>query len=226
MNSRISVALEEGPDRATLAHALSLPGCVALGRSPERALDALATTVNDWLGFLEGIGEPVPDRDAELELAVDEWVRTDVSVAGGESDAAFEADFEELSDEEVQRLVLRLGELRSRLLVLLRELPREGMDRIAAGEFSVRQALDELGRGTWWTLSRLGASPPAELPDDTMGRLDTAMALAVHSFANLAPAGPALELEGELWTPRKVLRRLLWLEWSVGRVVHRALTSG
>ena len=34
-----------------------------------------------------------------------------------------------------------------------------------------------------------------------------------------------LEIEGEEWTPRKVLRRLLWTEWSMGRVVAHALTT-
>ena len=65
----------------------------------------------------------------------------------------------------------------------------------------------------------------AEVPGHPIGRLDTAMALVVQQFTAL-PAGDRgrdLELEGERWTPRKVLRRLLWLEWSLGGAARLTL---
>jgi hypothetical protein len=145
-------------------------------------------------------------------------------VAPGENDAVFDSDLEPLAPDEVQRLVLRLGGLRARLLERIRSAPAAALDLSAAGEFTVRQALEELARGTWWTLSRLGASPVARLPDDLPGRLDTAMALAVNALVNLPEDRGPLQLDDEVWTPRKVFRRLLWLEWSVGRVVERALS--
>jgi hypothetical protein len=99
------------------------------------------------------------------------------------------------------------------------------LDAESEAGWTVRQILEELARAGWWTLSRLGASPMADVPDATLGRLDTSIALAVQAFTEM-PAdrrGMRLELDGEEWTPRKVLRRLLWQEWALGRAAASAL---
>jgi hypothetical protein len=121
--------------------------------------------------------------------------------------------------------VHRLGELRGLLLARIRRRPDAELDVAAEGGWTVRQILDELARAQWWLLSRLGATPMAETPELTLARLDTAMALVVQHLGHLPPErrGTRLELEGEEWTPRKVLRRLLWLEWSLGRAALWAL---
>ena len=92
---------------------------------------------------------------------------------------------------------------------------------------TVRAVLDELARAQWWTLSRLGASPMAEVPERTLARLDTAMALVVQHLGELPPGRQEtrLTLDGEDWTPRKVMRRLLWLEWTLGRTALWALDA-
>lgn len=222
------VALEEGPDGATLVHSLSVPGCVAGGTSQEEALAAFPGTLAAWLRTLEAAGEPVPARETELELAVDEWVTTDADVAAGESTACFDADLPPLSDQEIARDLRRLGDLRGLLLSEVKRVPDAELDRGWGGDWTARRALEELARAEWWTLSRLGASPLAELPDRTIGRLDTAMALVVHAFTAMPPAarGQLIELDGETWTPRKVLRRILWIEWTLGRLARAALRQG
>lgn len=219
------VALEEGPDGATLVHSLSVPGCVAGGASQEEALAAFPGTLTSWLRALESAGERVPPREAELEITVDEWVTTDADVQGGASRACFEWDLRPPSDQEIARDLRRLGDLRGLLLREIRRRPDTDLDRGFGGEWTARRAIEELARAQWWTLSRLGASPLAELPDRTVGRLDTAMALVVSVFSEMGPEARArvLDLEGETWTPRKVLRRLLWLEWTLGRLARAAL---
>ncbi|MDP9348702.1 MAG: hypothetical protein M3P24_06125, partial [Gemmatimonadota bacterium] len=146
-------------------------------------------------------------------------------VAEGESTACFAHDVRPLTDAEIDAALRRLGELRGLLLARVKRLPDAEADRPRSGGWTVRQALEELARAEWWTLTRLGASPMGEAPARTLGRLDTAMALVVQHFAHM-PAerrGTLLEIEGEEWTPRKVLRRILWAEWSIGRWVARAL---
>lgn len=225
---RIAAGLEEGADGAFLAHALTVPGCAAPGATPEAAAAALEGEVLEWLGFLASAGEPVPPDDAELELAVDEWLRTDARVAAGETSVCFAHDLRAVEDEDIDRGLRRLGDLRAALLARVRRLPADQAERPLPGGGTVRGALEELARAQWWTLSRLGASPLGELPDKTLGRLDTAMALTVDHFAHLPEErrGLLLEIDGEEWTPRKVLRRLLWTEWSLGRVVALALAEG
>lgn len=221
------VALEEGPGGATLVHALSVPGCVAGGATQEEALAGFPRVLAAWLVTLESLGERVPARDTELHVTVDEWVTTDADVASGESTACFDADLTPLSDADVARDLRRLGDLRGLLLREVRGRPDADLEVGWGGEWTARRALEELARAQWWTLSRLGASPLAELPDRTLGRLDTAMALVVSAFTEMAPADRAriLDLEGETWTPRKVLRRLLWLEWTLGRLTRAALDN-
>lgn len=225
---RIPVGLEQGPDGATRAYALSLPGCSAVGSSPEGAVAALPDELAHWYRFLASLGDPVPPRDAELELAVDEWLRSDADVAGGASEVCFDWDRASLSDREIDAGLRRMGDVRGTLLARLRSHGRgadAALDQAMLGEWTVRRALEEMARAEWWTLTRLGASPLADAGRGTIARLDTALALAVQHFTHL-PAelrDRALLLDGEEWTPRKVLRRLLELEWSLGRPAALAL---
>ena len=215
---RISVGLEQGPDGATLAHALTLPGCVSGGSSPDAAVQAFPEVLSEWLRFLDSVGEPVPPTDQELEVAVDEWLATDADVAAGDSEACFADDLRPLSEAEIQQGLRILGDLRGTLLARIRRMRDAELE-------PARRILEELARAEWWTLSRLGASPLAGPPDRTLARLDTAMALAVQQLTTLPPEqrGNRLVLDREEWTPRKVLRRLLWLEWSLGRAALHAL---
>jgi predicted RNase H-like HicB family nuclease len=226
-HTRFSIGLEQGPDGFTRAHALDLFGCVAEGSAPEPALAAFQAVLSEWLQLLQRAGEEVPARDVELELTIDEWIATPANVAGGASDVCFDADLRPLTDPEIAAALHRLGDLRAQLLAAVRKETDASLTERSAGDYSAGQILDELARAQWWTLSRLGASPLAEVPDRLRGRLDTAMALVVERFTSLSPERRAvmLELEGELWTPRKVLRRLLSLEWSLGRAARHALSA-
>lgn len=221
------VGLEEGRDGATLVHALTVPGCVAAGATQEEALAAFPAALAAWLRTLEATGERVPPRDAELEITVDEWVVTGADVAGGDSLACFQRDMEPPTPDEIARDLRRLGDLRGLLLREIRRRPDEELDRGFGGEWTARRAIEELARAQWWTLSRLGSSPLAELPDRTLGRLDTAMALVVNAFTDMPPEARSrvLDLDGETWTARKVLRRILWLEWTLGRIARAVLAA-
>lgn len=224
---RIAVGIEEGPDGAMLVHGLSAPGCVAAGGSSEEAVAAFAEALSEWLLFREEVGLPVPHREVELEIAVDEWIPSEADVASGESAVLFEADLHPLSDGEIDDALHLMGELRGRLLRELKPLGRGALE--SRDELNdARQVLDELARAQWWTLTRLGASPLAEVPQAVLGRLDTAMALVVQQFTGFARDARerTVELDGESWTPRKVLRRLLWLEWWLGNAAIALLPEG
>jgi predicted RNase H-like HicB family nuclease len=222
------VGLEEAPDGFAHVHAFTLPGCVATGPTREEALDAFPRELSAWLRFLAGLGHAVPPDGRELEIVVEEWVATDANVAAGESTVCFDADRLRLGDTESLAGVRLLGDLRGRLLPRIRRARDEDLEGIGARPLTVRTILDELARAQWWTLTRLGASPLAEVPATVVGRLDTAMALVVQEMAHLPEETRARELriDGEEWTPRKVLRRLLWLEWALGEAALQLLERG
>jgi predicted RNase H-like HicB family nuclease len=221
----IHVGLEEGADGALIAHAFNLPGCAGVGGSPEDALSAFETELQAWLRFLAAAGEAVPAKEREIQVAVDEWLRTEAAVAAGESHALFADDLRPLEADQAELGVRRLGDLRGRLLAQLRRRPDVELDAPTLRGTSVRTVLEELARAQWWTLSRLGATPMAGAPDRTLARLDTAMALVVDRLTTLDDdaRGRRILLDGEEWTPRKVLRRLLWLEWTLGGLALEAL---
>jgi predicted RNase H-like HicB family nuclease len=227
VGATVSVGLEEGPDGTVRVHALDLMGCAAEGSGVEPAVQAFTGALAEWLHLLQSVGERVPPPEEELEIAVDEWIRTDARVAEGESDVCFEADLRRLTDREIDVGIRRLGDLRGQLLRALRGVSEPELDLPRSGGWTAREMLNELARAHWWTLSRLGASVLAEVPARLSGRLDTSLALVVDRFTTLPPEqrGTVLDLEGETWTPRKVLRRLLWVEWSLGRAIRHALTS-
>ena len=226
---RVSVGLEQGADGNLWAHPLVPSGAAGAGATAEEAVAAFEREWIEWLRFLAAAREPVPAADAELEIAVDEWIETDADVSAGESTALFAAELRPLAEDELLRGVRLLGDLRGRLLERIRAVPRReveaALDAPTAPGWTARQVLEELARAQWHTLSRLGATPMAGAPEATLGRLDTAMALIVQHLGHLEPErrGARYELDGEEWTPRKVLRRLLWLEWTLGRAAIRAL---
>lgn len=225
--TRFPVGLEEGADGSAHVHAFTVPGCVGSGATKEAALESFGRVLSSWLVFLAREGEPAPDPDRELEIAVEEWISTAADVAGGESDVFFEADRMPLGEDELLRGVRLIGTLRARLLSLIRRAKNEELERRGPPDWNARLILDELARAQWWTLTRLGASPLAEVPPSVVARLDTAMALLVQTLAHLPEErrGGVMEIDGEEWSPRKVLRRLLWLEWSLGGAALHALSE-
>jgi predicted RNase H-like HicB family nuclease len=217
-STRFPVGLEEGEDGFTIVHSLTLPGCSSEGGSVDEALAAFPAALGEWLGLLESLGEEIPDRDTELDVVVVEWIRADGSLAGRESTVCFQADHRPLTDEEIFRGLHLLGALRGNLLPLIRRERDEDLAALGDADWNVRIVLEELARAQWWTLTRLGASPLAEVPGSTVARLDTAMALVVRQLTELGPdeRDRVVLIDGEEWTPRKVLRRQLWLEWTLG----------
>ncbi|HET6764808.1 MAG TPA: hypothetical protein VFH27_14080, partial [Longimicrobiaceae bacterium] len=129
IDTRFAVGLEQGPDGSILAHSLTLPGCTAFGATAEAAVAAFHGALREWLAFMAAAGEAVPARDAELEVAVDEWVSSDRDVAAGESDACFAADLPALTAAEIDRGLRTLGDLRGRLLAGVRRQPPRGAGR-------------------------------------------------------------------------------------------------
>ena len=212
------VGIEEGADGAFLVHGLSLPGCVASGSTAEAAVEAWTAALNDWFHFLSEVGEPTPPREVEIDVQVDEWVRTDARILEGESTAFFDADQEPMGRDEIARAVRILGALRARLLPEIRRARDAELESVGTPELNLRIILDELARASWWILTRLGASPLGEVPDRVIARLDTAMALVVTRLTELDPEAldNQVEIDDEEWSIRKVVRRLLWLEWTLG----------
>jgi hypothetical protein len=103
---------------------------------------------------------------------------------------------------------------RADLLDLTRGLSAGLLERTCPGErWSIAGILKHIGGAEWWYLDRLGlAFPRADVPADPFERLEKVRAWLNHALPSLAGSAQVLGLDGELWSPRKLLRRAAWHE--------------
>lgn len=200
-------------------------GVEGVGRTAESAVADYGRELGEWLSAMEVLRRPVPPTDQPVDVQVDEWIQSDAIIGIGESLPDFEADHRPMGEGELLSSLHLLGALRGRITSPLRRVSDEFLASIPAGEANLQKLLDELAHGQWWALTRLGASSLGDVPETTMARLDTAMALVVQRLTNLPnpEAFQGLEIEGRFWSLRTVMRQLLVIEWSTGQAVLQSL---
>ncbi len=219
---RISIGLELNNEGRALAWALDYPGCFAYGADGPEAVIALAPALvqyKDWVTGRAGPGWP-PYNDFDLRLE-ETWEVYTVNDQFKEVDdgyavnAWFRHDWKPLAAEEVERGLALLDLSRADLLRAAAGLSPEQMDRIYPGErWNIRGILKHVGGAEWWYLDRLGLPPLSreDLSKDAFDRLAQVRAITKSALPSLVGQELVLGKDAELWSPRKLLRRMLWHE--------------
>lgn len=219
---RIVVGLELNNEGRALAWALDYPGCFAFGVGGPEAVIALAPALvnyQNWLGERAGPGWPALD-DFDLRL-VETWEVYTVDdqyqevEEGYAVNAWFRHDWKPLTAEEVRRGLLLLELSRTDLLSVAAALTPAQMDQTYPGQrWSIRGILKHLGGAEWWYLDRLGLAQMGRdaLPKDAFERLDQVRARLKSALPDLVGQELVRGKDSELWSPRKLLRRVLWHE--------------
>jgi hypothetical protein len=103
---------------------------------------------------------------------------------------------------------------RADLLKTVKGLSSGKLDQTYPNErWSINDILGHVGGAEWWYLDRLGrAFPRAEVPEAPQERLEKVRAFFVETLPKLEGVKQAVGVDGEFWSPRKVLRRALWHE--------------
>jgi DinB superfamily len=116
--------------------------------------------------------------------------------------------------EEIERALKLLDWSRADLLKVINGLDEEKLNQAYPGErWPINGILRHMGGAEWWYMERLGrAFPQTELPKQTMERLEKVRQAFVALLPTLEGVKQVAGLEGELWSPRKALRRALWHE--------------
>ncbi|MEN4011627.1 MAG: DinB family protein [Bellilinea sp.] len=234
---RILVGLENNNERRSLAWALEHPGCFAYGAESSSAVINISKAFVEykrWLGGQLSDSWLADAQDVDIRL-IDVWdvyeidEHYDVIPDGKYAiNAWFRYDWKPLTRLEVQRGLRILACLRADLLQLVSRMPAAVLDREYPGErWNVHGVLGHIATAEWWYLDRLGLGQITrrELPEDVFERL-------AWSRQRLEDALPALEgvvqvvgKQGEIWSPRKLLRRAAWHERD--HIEHiRKLLSG
>ena len=205
----------------SIAWALEHPGCFAYGQESDRALESLAASIHEYHDWIAGHEPPwFEAQDPELIL---EETFTDFEinatfdvVAKGEYavEPFFQYEWKPLGDEEIGHGLKLLAWGREELLQLLTRLNPEQWKLRKEGErWDIAGIVNHVGGAEWWYLDRLGlAFPRAEVPPEPLERLEKVRQLFNSCLPQLVKVNQVVGIDGELWSPRKVLRRAAWHE--------------
>ncbi len=133
---------------------------------------------------------------------------------GYEVNAWFLHDWKPLTKEEIGRGFKMLSWSREDLLETVNDLSPEDLKlRYPQERWSIAGILKHVGGAEWWYLDRLGlAFPRKEVPIDPFERLQKVRDQLVKVLPDLTDSRQVVGMDGEFWSPRKMLRRALWHE--------------
>lgn len=215
------VGIENGVEGRSLAWALEHPGCFAYGRSGEEALDNLEFAIQEYIDWIASNDMQPWLNPTEPEIQVEEtWeVYTideayELAAEGYEVNAWFRFDWKALSEQEIERGLKLLAWSRAALLDSVRGLGQAGLETRYPGErWSIAGILKHVGGAEWWYLDRLSLAPPRqEVPETPFERLEMVRTHLEKALSGLAGSQQVVGIDGEFWSPRKLLRRAVWHE--------------
>ena len=178
------------------AHVPSLPGATARGKTVAEAKENIRQAVSDYLRLLRDVGEPV--------ARVSEGVSFEFEVV---DDTTFPTDFDLLHPNELEALLRWMAVSRQELVDLVRDLPEDALLwKTADDERTIRDILYHLAEADVWYTDRL-----KQWPEAPMFRLAAARSVALERLRGAIESeqvGVTMH-DGEEWTPRKIVRRML-----------------
>jgi hypothetical protein len=219
------IGYENNNNGRTIAWALEHPGCFAYGgdqRAAERNFPEAAGHYIDWVAS-HGGSWLRPGQDIQLNneetfdvYFVDGSFERVEPGRGSMVESFFRHDWKPLTASDVERALELLAWSHADLLAVVQGLTPDQRSRKLAGErWDINGILNHIGGAEWWYQERLGYPFPAreeDLPSDPATRLQ----LVREHFTDLLPrlqgVNQVVGWDGELWSPRKVLRRLVWHE--------------
>jgi hypothetical protein len=221
---KFRVGIENNNDDRTIAWALDHPGCFAYGQDSGEAQRNFPRAAREYAAWVGRHGESW--LDGEIEVIVEEtfdvyFINPAFERAERRKDtymveSFFVHDWKPLTAHEIERALKLLAWIREDLMSLVDGLSAEKLDQTYPNErWSINGILNHIGGAEWWYQERIGYPFPEDekdLPADPFERL----AVVREHFNSLLPkldgVNKVLGLEGEIWSPRKALRRALWHE--------------
>jgi hypothetical protein len=218
------IGIENNNDDRTIAWSLDHPGCFAYGLDSEEAQKNFLTAAREYRAWIAQHEEPW--LEDEVEVVVDETVEAYfitpafTRAEGGKDtfmvESFFLQDWKPLMPHEIERALKLLAWSRADLMSLVHALDAETRSRTYPNErWDIDGILRHIGGAEWWYQERIGFPFPEreeDVPPDPFERLH----IVRDHFNSLLPRLDGLSrvvgLEGEIWSPRKVLRRAVWHE--------------
>jgi len=217
------IGLENNLEGRCLAWALEHPGCFAYGAEPSAALTVMRAAFqayDRWIAAHNTGGSWLVESQNELQVVGTWEVYTiddnlDLNADGDyEVNAWFMHDWKPLTASELQHAQKLLDWSRQELLDSVAALDEQALEASHPGErWSISGILLHITGAEWWYLDRLDlAFPREQVADKPFSRLSQVRAHLLEILPSLEGSGQVVGKHGELWSPRKFVRRLLWHE--------------
>jgi len=218
--------IENGSEGRSIAWALEHPGCFAYGKNGAAAALNLESSLlkyagwilhhdtQSWLKFSESEIDIVINGTWEVYYIDDNDNKVSEVENGYSVDSFFPYDWKPLNAIEIKHGLDMLLWSRDDLLASIKGLSQEKMNATYPGErWSINGVLGHVGGAEWWYLSRLGlASPREQVPEEPVQRLNKVRQNLNAALGKLEGVKQVIGIDGEFWSPRKILRRALWHE--------------
>ncbi len=212
------VALERGVEGRHIAWVLDYPGCFASGYTEPDVLARIPEAIREYFAWLGAHGIPatgpgIPEDFRVVEI-FEVYTINERFERGGSREvrAWFLDDWRPLTEEEVEFGLQVLAASRADLRAAVEGLPDPVLDTVLPGQrWSMRGVLRHIAQGEHGYLRRLGremGDPPVEV----LAHLEGARRALEQALREWVGRSVVVGVEGEFWSPRKVLRRAAWHE--------------
>jgi hypothetical protein len=217
----ISVGIENGSEWRSIAWVLDYPGCFSYGQDQEEALHSLPAAIQDYNDLLAShmLSRLNIPTDYKIQHSETWEVYTindkfELDSEGYEINAWFLNDWKPLSKEDIETGIELLSMCRIDLLATVSGLEEDMLEYNKPSErWSILGILKHIGGAEWWYLDRLGlAFPREEVPVEPFERLEMVRTHLIERLPKLTGANLVTGIDGEIWSPRKMLRRAIWHE--------------
>jgi hypothetical protein len=215
------IGLENGIEGRSLAWGLEQLGLFAYGLTGVEALKNLPAAIQEYRSWIASHDAQFWSDLADVEFEQVETFQVyvideqfDLAQDGYEVNAWFLHDWKPLLPEEIERGLTLLAWSRQDLLATVEGLDKQTMNTKQAGErWSINGILRHVGGAEWWYLDRLGmAIPREEVPEEPFERLEKIRAQLIRVLPGMVGSNQVVGIDGEIWSPRKLLRRAVWHE--------------
>lgn len=214
--AELKVYAEVGEDQGCLLFTFEPPGLLVRANSTDEAMALAPRAAQALDDFLSQCGNPYPSAGPRPDIVIAETIRRRGKVANGNTSVTFERDLVPVEAEEIPRFLVVLEYQRRELMDLKELIPEAAYGyRSLPHRKTIAEQLIHLASTDRWYLSRLWSNLP-RLPRsrDAWDKLQMNRELVMDKLQALTPEDRAMVLrtQGEVWTCRKFMRRLMYHE--------------
>ncbi len=233
----IKVGMENNTENRSIAWVLDFPGCFAYGSNETEALIRVPQALIAFKNWLDGYTstswlKDLGDFDIRLTEAfecysIDADLQPDPK-GDYEVNAWFHHDWLPLTATDIEQGLQVIEWAHNDLREMVAALTDAQLDQTFPGErWSVRGILGHVANAEWWYLDRLSLADGKreELPDAVLPRMQATLDNLQRELPKLTSVNDVRGRRGELWSPRKILRRSCWHALDHAQHIHKLITQ-